>query len=286
MLSVGKIMTKKLITVAPSDSVEQAVVLMNRFRVGGLPVVEKGKLVGIITSKDVRSSHPNRIVGDAMSRDVVVVSPDCSLWEAKRLMEEHAIERLIVVDGEKLVGIVTKSQLFSELAKHFDPLTGLDKAEFVQEKAAEILGEGKEIAVIFLDIDNFGIINKEFGHVVGDEILQQVARILKGLITEETDFLCRYAGDEFVVLTVRPLEEAEKLAWQMVTALSEASWPHGVRVTVSAGVAGGRRSFARPEENPGRVFRCLLNMASLASTRAKKEKKKVLVAGQLELEDL
>ncbi|NPV28504.1 MAG: CBS domain-containing protein [Firmicutes bacterium] len=282
-LTVGEIMTGELVTVSPDDSVDQAAALMSRFKVGGLPVVDGEQLVGIITSRDVRRSHPNRLVADAMNRKVISVPPECSLWEAKELLDSHGIERLVVAKEGRLVGVVTKSQLYAELAKHVDTLTGLNKAEFLQGKAWELLQEGREIAVIFLDLDDFGMINKEHGHVFGDEVLQKVAQILKGVIGD-VDYLCRYAGDEFVILTTRPLEEAKRLAFRMVEALEKVEWPGGVKVTISGGVAGGRRRFTRTGGR-GASFRDLLNMASLASTRAKKEKKRVVVAGQVELKE-
>ncbi|MEW6661946.1 MAG: CBS domain-containing protein [Bacillota bacterium] len=191
MVSIGDIMTRDPLTIGPSESVEYAAALMNQHRIGCLPVVENGRLVGIITSRDVRCSHFNRLVADAMSKQVVVVSMECSLWEAKELLERHGIERLVVVKDGRPVGIVTKSQLYAELGKRVDALTGLDRAEFLQRKATEFLQDKKEIAVIFLDLDNFGAIDKERGHVLGDKILQQVAQVLRSVVEDGADYLCR-----------------------------------------------------------------------------------------------
>lgn len=98
---------------------------------------------------------------------------------------------------------------------------------------------GQEIAIIFLDLDDFGAIDKELGHVMGDRILQHAAQVLRSVMEDGIDYLCRYAGDEFAVVTLRPFEEAKKLALRMVTALIEENWPHGLKVTGSAGIAGG-----------------------------------------------
>ncbi|GAW91427.1 CBS domain-containing protein [Calderihabitans maritimus] len=283
MLNVSNIMTRELVTVSAGDCVGRAAALMEQFKIGGLPVVEDGKLVGIITSRDIRRCHPNRLVADAMSKKVITVTRESSLWEAKELLERYEIERLVVVDGNRPVGIVAKSQLYAELGKHVDALTGLDRAVFLQRKAAELLQEGKEIAVIFLDLDNFGTIDKKLGHVLGDEVLRRVAEVLKGLIEEGTDYLCRYAGDEFAVVTIRPFEEARKLAWQMVAALAEEKWPGGIKITGSVGVAGGRRRSSRDEGNESCTVSDLINMASLASTRAKREGKRVVVADEVEM---
>jgi len=285
MFSVGDIMTQDLVTITPDESVEGAALLMSQHRLGSLPVVEDGQLVGIITSRDVRSSHFNRLVADAMSTQLVVVPMECSLWEAKETLERYGIERLVVVKDRRPVGIVTKAQLYAELGKQIDPLTGLNRAEFLQRKATEFLQDGKEIAIIFLDLDDFGVIDKELGHVFGDKILQQVAQVLKRAVEDGIDYLCRYAGDEFAVVTVRPLDEAKKLALKMVSVLKTENWPRGRKVTGSAGVAGGRRKCSRSDGSETQTVNDLINMASLASTRAKKEKKPVVIAGQVELKE-
>lgn len=285
MLTVGDIMTRDPRSIGPNESVERAAELMNQYKIGGLPVVENGRLVGIITSRDVRRSHFNRLVADAMSEEVVAVSTECSFWEAKELLEQYGIERLVVVNDGHLVGILTKSQLYAELGKQIDGLTGLGRAQFLQRKALELLEDGKEIAIIFLDLNNFGAIDKELGHVLGDKILQQVAQVLSKVIEDGIDYLARYGGDEFAVVTTRPFGDVKKLALRMVTALAEERWPHGLKVTGSAGVAGGRRSCSRHEGNEKCTVSDLINMASLASTRAKKAKKSVVVAGRVELKE-
>ncbi|ACA59337.1 CBS domain-containing protein [Candidatus Desulforudis audaxviator] len=282
-MRVQDIMSQSLVTVSSDRSVRAAIELMHRMRIGSLPVVDDGWLVGIVTSRDVRGAHPNRLVADVMRVDVVTVSAESSLWEAKELLERHGIERLVVVERDSPVGIVTKSRLYAEIGKHVDGLTGLERAEFLQRKAAELLKQDQEIAVIFLDLDDFGVIDKEYGHVFGDEILMLVAKTLKELLADEGECLCRYAGDEFAVVTTAPLDEAKQLALRMVTALRTKNWPRGVKVTGSAGVAGGRRQLGRQTGNEIHTVSDLINMASLASTAAKKDKKQVVVAGKVEL---
>ncbi len=287
MVTVGEIMTERLVTAAPDYSVARAAALMEHFRIGSLPVVEEsGRLVGILTSRDVRCSHPNRLLADAMSKDVVTVPPDCSLWEAKEVLERHGIERVVVVDESGCpAGILTKTRLYAELGQHVDALTGLNRADFLHQKAFELLQEGREIAFIFLDLDDFREIDKQHGHVFGDKILKQVAQVLKGEVEEGIDQLCRYAGDEFAILTGRPMGDARKLAHRVVTALARNAWPQGVRVTGSAGVAGGRREATRPESDVRSTISTLINMASLASSQAKREKRPVVMAGWVDLRE-
>lgn len=282
--SVGEVMTADLATIGADAAVGRAAALMEELRIGGLPVVEADRLVGILTSRDVRRAHPNRLVADAMTRRVITVPPEASLWEARELLVRHGIERLVVVRGERPVGIVTRARIDAELSKYVDALTGLNGAAFLREHAMRLLEGGAEIAVIFLDLDNFGAIDKELGHVRGDEVLQRAAQVLRAVVREGVDHLCRYAGDEFAVVTVRPLAQARRLAARLVAALARADWPHGVRVTASAGLAGGRRSHP-PEGDEGSVtVSNLINMASLACTAAKRERTRVMVVGQVALQ--
>lgn len=282
--TVGEVMTGAPVTVEADASVARAAALMERARVGGLPVVAEGRLVGIITSRDVRRAHPNRLVADAMSREVVGVSRDASLWEARELMDRRGIERLVVVDGTATpVGVVTKAALLAELGKHVDALTGLPTGTHLRCQAVRLLEQGREVAVVFLDLDNFGAIDKELGHARGDEVLRTAARVLRAALEDEEELLARYGGDEFAVLTCRPREEARLLAERLLRALAEAEWPYGVRVTASAGVAGGRRGGRREPGTAAETAANLVNMASLASTAAKRAGAGVLVADQVSL---
>lgn len=283
MICVEQIMEKELITITPDDSVKLAVDLMEKHKVGGLPVLENRQLVGIITSRDVRRAHPNRLVADAMSREVIVALPHFSLWHAKELMEQHNIERLAVTKDGCVVGLLTKADLIAELGKHIDGLTGLKRADFLYVKAVEFLQRVQEITIIFLDLDDFGNIDKQLGHVVGDSILCQTSKVLKGVTHENIDYLCRYAGDEFAIVTIRPWEDAQHLAQRIVEALSLEIWPQGIKVKGSVGVAGGVKWLTNSHNSKTYSVSDLINMASLASTTAKREKSSIVVCGQVEL---
>ncbi|MGB9885801.1 MAG: CBS domain-containing protein [Moorellales bacterium] len=280
--TVQEVMRREVITVGPLESVAKAEALMRSHRIGGLPVVEEGRLIGIITSRDVRASHPNRLVVDAMTSDPLTVSPHTSLWEAKELLERSRIERLPVVEGERLVGIVTKAALYAELGKHLDSLTGLSRSEYLLERAGVLLSQGQEIAVLFFDLDDFGQVNKVYGHAVGDEVICRTGRLLDRLMPAEA-CLCRYGGDEFAAVLAAGLEQACELAGRVVAAVRETSWPLGLGISLSVGIAGGRRRAVRPDGNWRAGVKELLNLASLACTRAKRQKSGVAVADALQL---
>ncbi|MGB9803489.1 GGDEF domain-containing protein [Desulfofundulus sp.] len=266
MTTVGSIMSRRIMTVSPLDSVRKAAEMMNEFRVGCLPVIDGGRLAGIITSRDVRHSHPNRLVVDAMSKDLVTVTPSCSIWDAAEMLERYGIERLVVAENGNLLGIVTKRQLYHELGKHVDSLTGLNRAGYLYYIIGKLIRNNAALAIIFIDLDGFGEIDKKHGHITGDEVLRRVGLVIKAHVEENLDYPCRYAGDEFAVVTVRPATAVEEYALKIVNAIADNDWHGGMKITASAGVISWQ-----PAVNSNCDVQKLVNIASLASTRAKKK---------------
>jgi IMP dehydrogenase len=99
------------ITIAPTATLREAVALMDRFSVSGVPVVEEGgALVGILTSRDLRfESDHERPVGEVMTREGLITAPaGTSLTDAEEILHSHRIEKLPVVDeGGRLRGLIT-----------------------------------------------------------------------------------------------------------------------------------------------------------------------------------
>ncbi|SHF02147.1 diguanylate cyclase (GGDEF) domain-containing protein [Desulforamulus putei DSM 12395] len=273
---VSNIMIKKINTVDAYDGICKAERIMDENNINCIPVMHDGKLVGVLTSRDIRKTHPNRIVADAMTKKVISVTPETSLWKAKQVFEENKIETLLVKEKDSLVGLVTKTCLYTELGKYYDPLTGLYRSEYIYHMGMELLEKGFEISVIFIDLNEFGQIDKEFGHAQGDLILKELGMLLKSHSHGDT-YLCRFGGDEFVVLTQYNLDKCMVLAEILLKAISTHKFKNNINVTASAGIAGGRRQDARAQ-NPRETVMDLINLASLASTKAKKEKTKLAVA--------
>ncbi|MDQ6596834.1 CBS domain-containing protein [Bacillus salipaludis] len=113
MEKIREIMTDKVESCSLLDNVFEVAVKMKDLNVGAIPIVDNDKLVGMITDRDivlrcVAEKHPaSSKVEDIMSNDLITVSPDASSREAAKLMAEHQIRRLPVVEGDKLVGIVS-----------------------------------------------------------------------------------------------------------------------------------------------------------------------------------
>jgi len=100
----------------------------------------------------------------------------------------------------------------------------------------------KPISLVVLDIDFFKQYNDHYGHLEGDECLKRVASALSGIVRRPADLLCRFGGEEFVLL-LPDTDEAEALAlgWRCLDLVDKALIPHagigsGKRVTMSAGV--------------------------------------------------
>ncbi len=97
------------VTIAPHARLEDALALMKQHGFSGLPVVEGGLPVGILTSRDVRfETNTDRLVQDVMTKEPIAVSEGTSLEDARRLLHKHRIEKLLVT-GERgeLLGLIT-----------------------------------------------------------------------------------------------------------------------------------------------------------------------------------
>ena len=98
------------ITLGPDQKISEAIAVMNDKGISGLPVTEKGKLVGILTNRDLRfQKNLNALVRDVMtSQNLITVTEKVTLEEAKDVLQKHRIEKLLVVDKHKrLTGLIT-----------------------------------------------------------------------------------------------------------------------------------------------------------------------------------
>jgi CBS domain-containing protein len=113
------IMIKDLYVTSRNDVVAAAKLKMMRCNVGGLPVVNKGKLVGIITHRDVLLAGGEALglkVDDLMSKDLMVAERSTPILEITKIMADKGYQRIPVVDNGILVGLITQSSLIRALA--------------------------------------------------------------------------------------------------------------------------------------------------------------------------
>ena len=98
------------IHLSPRDTIHDAQELMARYHISGVPIVERGRLVGILTNRDLRFEEDyNRLISEAMTRDGLVTAPvGTTLEEAKQILQKHKIEKLpLVNDRFELRGLIT-----------------------------------------------------------------------------------------------------------------------------------------------------------------------------------
>ncbi len=122
-LKVKDAMTKNVITISPKTTLEEVVEVLKQHKIKGLPVVEEGKLKGVITLTDIlrvpRELWRKTFVESKMSKNVIVAKPEESLYDAFMKMVNNEIGRLPVVEisnPEKLVGIITRV----DIGHHYD----------------------------------------------------------------------------------------------------------------------------------------------------------------------
>ena len=119
--SVREVMTSEPETVQASTTVSEAAKLMKKAEAGMIPVVEGGELRGTVTDRDIvlrvvaEGKDPQSTsAGEIASGELVTVQPDQNLDEALKLMAQHQVRRLPVVEGGRLVGILAQADVARE----------------------------------------------------------------------------------------------------------------------------------------------------------------------------
>ncbi len=170
------------ITIFPDATLADALALMRRASISGIPVVERGpdgkgaKLVGILTNRDVRfADDPRQPVTELMTRKVVTVGEGVSHDEARRLLHQHRIEKLVVVDeAGRCVGLITVKDIEKATAH---PNAAKDADGRLLVAAATTVGDkGFERAELLMaaGVDCL-VVDTAHGH--SEQVLQQVRRI-------------------------------------------------------------------------------------------------------------
>ena len=114
------------ITISPNKRIKDALEIMEEYKISGVPVVDKKKLVGILTNRDIRFEENLSLkVSERMtSKNLITVKKGTSLEVAKKKLQAHRIEKLLVVEGQKLCGLITVKDI---LKKENYPNATIDK---------------------------------------------------------------------------------------------------------------------------------------------------------------
>jgi CBS domain-containing protein len=121
MPQIRDLMVSDVVTIEPSSSVVDAAKRMIQEEKGPLPVVEGGRPVAMVTDRDIiarvvaEGRDPNSLtVDDIATRDLVTIGQDQDVEEAQRLMDQHQLDRILVVEGDRLVGIISEADIRSD----------------------------------------------------------------------------------------------------------------------------------------------------------------------------
>ena len=169
------------VTIGPDQTLADALGLMDRHGISGIPVTEGagGRLVGILTNRDVRfADDPRQPVRELMTRDkLVTVRDGVSMEEAKRLLHQHRIEKLLVVDDEfRCIGLVTVKDI--EKAKKFPNACKDDQGRLRVAAATSVGDTGIARAEALVDAGaDLIVVDTAHGHSRG--VLDTISAIKK-----------------------------------------------------------------------------------------------------------
>ncbi len=150
-----------------------------------------------------------------LQQDLAVAHWDTRGDHGARLREANGqlVQAALLAQSESATALESMEALCR--SSHEDPLTGLPNRNVLLDRLEQAIAmahrHAKSLAVLFFDVDRFKHINDTLGHKAGDEVLQRIAGRLKVLV-RESDTVCRYGGDEFVVLLLEVSDSADAIA--------------------------------------------------------------------------
>lgn len=175
---VGERMSRPVISVSPDAPINDVLVMFKKEHIRRAPVLKDGKLVGIVSERDLLNASPSSAttlsvwemnyliskvkVKNVMSKKVITVNRDTPIEEAARIMADKKIGGLPVVDGERVVGMITETDLFKvflELMGARDK--GIRVTATVEDKPGELAKVTKAIANAGGNFVSFGFFSGE-----------------------------------------------------------------------------------------------------------------------------
>jgi len=241
-------------------------------------VIENFKPIGIFTTKDVirvieKNVDLSKPISSYMSTPVDTIEKDCSVKDALDFLKEKHYKRVIVVDDEgRMSGVISQKELiattysrwalltkehqkeldamntelvnknikYKEMASR-DPLSNLyNRHKFLklfQSSHTTMVERENDMSLIIADIDYFKKINDTFGHNTGDLVIVKISKLLVENL-REIDMVCRWGGEEFVILLPAVnIDNAALVAEKLRSAIEELEIENIGRVTASFGVS-------------------------------------------------
>jgi diguanylate cyclase (GGDEF)-like protein/PAS domain S-box-containing protein len=220
----------------------------------------RGENVRILQSgKQSRSFYADMwdvlIGGDTFRSTFINRRKDGSLYFEEKTISpvlDHLGEpQYFVSIGKNITELMEKSNAYANKAYH-DALTGLYNRlkfdEVMERKFATAWPPPHPFSLVVMDLDNFKIINDEYGHAVGDEVLKQLAELMLGKL-RHNDMLVRWGGEELVLLVDDDADTALRIAEKLRQAIAAHTFDPRFTVTASFGV-----SEVRAGDDPDSLF--------------------------------
>ena len=235
---VSEHMTRDPVTAQVTDNYNTVYVLMQINGIRHMPILDKDKLVGIVSIRDLIHFYQNKLESDYIEA--------CERIESLKKLNELSAEDVL----DSLFSEINK---FKELSLT-DPLTGLYNKRYflarLREETARARRYKQDLSLIFCDIDHFKAINDNYGHHNGDLVLKSIGEIISGSINDlnvvsrlrKSDIVARYGGEEFIVILPETSAEnalivAEKIR-KMVECYAFRIDQDVVHLSMSLGVSG------------------------------------------------
>jgi diguanylate cyclase (GGDEF)-like protein len=208
-------MTPAPLTIGVDASLTVAAELMRAHGIRHLPVLAHGALVGIVSERDLARAIARfgdgvaaRTVGEVMTRSVITCSGGQRVADMLSLMKENHIRHLPVLEGDRLVGMVSTRELTQayealQAQANTDALTGLSNRRHFLENLdiewARSRRYRRPLSVAMIDVDRFKRVNDTYGHEAGDKVLSVLARQFDRQL-RTIDRTGRLGGEEFAAL--------------------------------------------------------------------------------------
>jgi len=220
----------------------------------------------VITNKQVWLGVPLKVENKIIGSMVLQSYTDPNLYSKKdiKLMEFVSQQIATAIERKQAEEKLKFLSLYDYLTKLPNRVLFYDR---MKQEIAYARRERKKFSLMFLDLDNFKEVNDKFGHDIGDQVLQGVAKRFRKLL-RKTDTICRLGGDEFIILLPRlaqPRENTVDVARKIFSSLSE-PFPiksNQINITTSIGIA------LYPDD--GEKGEILIKSADKAMYLAKKE---------------
>jgi CBS domain-containing protein len=207
-VKVAEAMTRDVVTVSPQTPLKEAAELLARHRISGIPVVDESGVVGVLSEADIvarsTGSRESRSLireflstrdpgpdmeaasaGEAMTSPAITIAPERLVAEAARVMVERGVNRLPVVDGSQLVGIVTRADLVRAFVRPDDEL----EREIREDVAGALWIDPSQLEIT---VENGAVtLAGEVERRVDADLLERFAAAVPGVVSVSSDLKWR-----------------------------------------------------------------------------------------------